>query len=117
MQVRLPGQCLIGLAAMLLISLPTFAQTTFGSIVGNVNDASGAAVAGTDVSLTNLGTNEKRISTTNADGLYQFVNLNPGQYSVEVAKTGFRRVVQSPVTVETQSTTKIDLVLQLGDVS
>ncbi len=76
-----------------------FSQTTFGSMVGNVTDPSGAAVANTPVTLTNLGTNEKRTDSTNADGLYQFVNLPPGQYSVEVTKPGFKRVVRSPITV------------------
>ncbi|MGH9614410.1 MAG: carboxypeptidase-like regulatory domain-containing protein, partial [Bryobacteraceae bacterium] len=93
------------------------AQTTFGSIVGNVTDASGSAVPTTDVTLTNLGTNEKRIAATNSDGLYQFVNLPPGQYSVGVEKAGFKRVLRSPVTVQTQTTIKIDLTLEVGEVT
>ena len=93
------------------------AQTTFGSIVGNVTDASGSAVPNTDVTLTNLGTNEKRTAATNGDGLYQFVNLPPGQYSVGVEKTGFKRVLRSPVTVQTQTTIKIDLALEVGEVT
>jgi hypothetical protein len=74
-------------------------------------------VASTDVTLTNLGTNEKRTSTTNSDGLYQFVNVTPGQYSVSVEKTGFKRIVRSPVRVETESTAKIDLSLQVGELT
>ena len=93
------------------------AQTTFGSVVGNVTDPSGAPLGGSQVILTNLGTNEKRTEATNTDGLYQFVNVNPGQYSVETSKSGFKRTFRSPVTVETQSTAKIDLALQLGDVT
>jgi hypothetical protein len=98
-------------------NIPTYAQSTFGTVVGNVTDPTGAALAGTQVILTNLGTNEKRTETTNSDGLYQFVNVNPGEYSVECSKTGFKRILRSPVTVQTQSTSKIDLALQLGDVS
>jgi len=64
-----------------------------------------------------LGTNEKRTQPTNGDGLYQFVNVTPGQYSVEVQKPGFKRILRSPITVETQSTSKIDIPLQVGDVS
>jgi hypothetical protein len=113
-------QCLSLLAAVFafLVAAPNnFAQTTFGSVVGNVTDPSGAAVGSTEVTLTNLGTSEKRTDTTNADGLYQFVNLPPGQYSVEVQKPGFKRIVRTPVTVETQTTTKIDLALEVGQVS
>ena len=100
-----------------LLSLPAAAQTTFGAVVGNVTDPSGAAIGNSEVTLTNLGTNEKRTATTNDDGLYQFVNIEPGQYSVEVQKPGFKRTVRSPVTVETQTTAKIDVALQVGDVN
>ncbi len=107
-----------GVAALVfLLSFPANAQTTFGSIVGNVTDPSGAGMGGTEVTLTNLGTNEKRSATTSDDGLYQFVNIEPGQYSVEVQKAGFKRVVRTPVTVQTQTTSKIDVALQVGDVS
>jgi hypothetical protein len=110
----------IGLSICILFALSgnlSKAQSTFGSVVGNVTDPSGAVLSGTQVILTNLGTNEKRTETANADGFYQFVNVLPGEYSVECSKPGFKRTLRSPVTVETQSTAKIDLALQLGDVT
>src|SRR5579883_2100294 len=108
---------LAGWVALTCLASFANAQTTFGSVVGNVTDVSGAAVPSTDVVLTNLGTNEKRTETTNADGLYQFVNVAPGEYSVEVAKPGFTRVLRSPVTVQTGTTSKIDLALEVGAVN
>ena len=106
------------LGFLLILSVhPSKAQSTFGTVVGNVTDPTGAALAGTQVTLTNLGTNEKRTEITNGDGFYQFVNVIPGQYTVESSKAGFKRVLRSGVTVETQSTAKIDLALQLGDVT
>jgi hypothetical protein len=115
---RLPCLRLLGVFVCLLFSASlTYAQSTFGAIVGNVTDPSGAAIGNTPVTLTNLGTSEKRTDSTNADGLYQFVNLPPGQYSVDVEKAGFKRVLRSPITVQTQTTTKIDVALEVGDVS
>ena len=115
---RLQCLCLLGALAALISGVPCLnAQTTFGSVVGNVNDPSGAAISGTEVTLTNLGTNEKKSDTTNAEGLYQFVNVSPGQYSVEVAKPGFKRVLRTPVEVQTGTTSKIDLALEVGAVS
>ncbi len=110
--------CLLGTIAALLSVVPHLnAQSTFGSVVGNVTDPSGAAIGNTEVVLTNLGTNEKRTETTNADGLYQFVNVAPANYSVSVEKPGFKRIVRSPVNVQTQTTSKIDLALEVGAVN
>ncbi len=118
MSERLQRLCLLGaLFASIAIAPRLNAQSTFGSVVGNVTDASGAAVAATGVVLTNLGTGEKRTETTNAEGFYQFVNVPPASYSIEVSKTGFKRVLRSPVTVETQTTSKIDVSLEIGDVT
>lgn len=93
------------------------AQTTFGSIIGTVTDPTGAPVADTPITLTNLGTTETRTERTNTDGLYQFVNLAPGDYSVSVEKQGFKHIVRSPVTVQTQTTTRIDMPLQVGELN
>ncbi len=115
---RLQRCCLLGALAALVAVVPCIkAQTTFGTVVGNVVDPSGAAISATDVTLTNLGTNEKRTESTNAEGLYTFVNVPPGQYSVEVAKPGFKRVLRTPVSVETATTSKIDLSLEVGAVN
>ncbi len=115
---RLLRSTLLGAVASILFTAPHLnAQTTFGSVVGNVSDPSGAAISNTEVVLTNLGTNEKRTETTNADGLYQFVNVSPATYSVSIEKPGFKRTVRTPVTVETGTTSKIDLALEVGAVN
>ena len=81
----------------LLLAAACFGQTFYGSIVGSVNDASGSAVPQANVTLTNLGTAERRNSTTDASGNYQFVNIAPGQYKIEVEKPGFRRFARAHV--------------------
>ncbi|HEX4228563.1 MAG TPA: carboxypeptidase-like regulatory domain-containing protein [Bryobacteraceae bacterium] len=110
---------LSALTALLVVAAvaPTDAQTTYGSIVGTVTDPTGAGVAGTPVNLTNLGTNEKRTDATNSEGLYQFVNLAPGQYSVEVAKAGFKRFLRTSIIVQTMTTTQINVALQVGEIT
>jgi hypothetical protein len=89
-------------------------QSTYGSITGLVTDPSGAAVTDARVTLTNLGTAEKRTQPTGTDGLYSFVNLIPGNYRVEAEKPGFKRVTQEPVVVQVQQTSKIDMALPIG---
>ncbi|MBV9032958.1 MAG: carboxypeptidase regulatory-like domain-containing protein [Acidobacteriaceae bacterium] len=117
MITRLNGLCAALIIGLMSLTSISSAQTTFGSVVGTVTDPSGSAVPNAQVTLTNLGTSEKRTETTNSEGLYQFVNVIPGQYSVEIAQAGFNRLVRSPVTVETQTTSRIDLPLQVGNVS
>src|SRR5581483_12242905 len=73
----------------LVAVMPAVAQTTFGSILGNVTDQTGAALAGTTVTLTNTGTSDQRTVQTDANGNYQFVNLVPGTYNLDFEKTGF----------------------------
>ncbi|MFN9299137.1 MAG: TonB-dependent receptor domain-containing protein [Acidobacteriota bacterium] len=93
------------------------AQTFYGSLVGNVTDSTGSAIAQASVSLTNTATGDRRAAQTAADGAYQFVNLPPGQYRVEVEKSGFRRVLRDNITVEVQSAVRIDVALQVGDLT
>ena len=100
-----------------LFGEPLAAQTTYGSIAGTVSDASGAAIADAQVALTNLGTTEKRVAQSGADGLYAFVNLLPGRYGIVAEKTGFKRVTRPEIIVEVGQSVRIDITLQVGDVN
>src|SRR5215472_9639514 len=106
---------------LFFVSLPLFnasvvAQSTYGSIAGALTDTSGAAIADAQVTLTNLGTAEKREQSTSADGLYSFVNLFPGRYKLEAEKTGFKHFTRPEVVVEVNQSVRIDVTLQVGDV-
>jgi hypothetical protein len=115
---RLISPKLLALAgSVLLLAGAMLAQNFYGSIVGSVNDSSGAAVADANVTLINTTTNERRSAVTNTDGGYRFVNLVPGTYRVEVERTGFKRNTRDQVPVEVESAARIDFVLQVGDVS
>lgn len=110
---------ILAVFALLLIAViaPMSAQTVAGSILGTIVDATGAGVPGSNVVLMNLGTNERRATTTSEDGAYQFVNLQPGQYGLTVEKEGFKRFSRQPIAVEVQAAVRIDFALQLGDTS
>ena len=92
-------------------------QSTYGSITGSVTDPTGAAIADAQVTLTNLGTAEKRVQPTGSDGLYSFVNLIPGNYRVDVEKQGFKHFTRQAIAVEVQQTARIDAALVVGQVS
>src|SRR5437016_4029709 len=103
---------------LLLFTLPpAWGQTTFGTVVGTVQDASGAVIPQARVILTSLSTSEKRTVTSDAGGDYQFVNVLPGQYRIEVEKEGFKHFAREPVVVQVQQSTRIDVGMELGQVS
>src|SRR5258705_5960962 len=93
------------------------AQTTFGNIIGTVSDTSGGALEGAQVALTNQETDAKLTQTTGSDGLYQFSNLLPGRYRIDVEKLGFKHTTQPDIVVQVQQTSSINLTMQVGDVS
>jgi outer membrane receptor protein involved in Fe transport len=87
------------LFALILLSMPivTFAQSTNGSISGDVTDDSGAGLPGVTVTATNAATGVSRTAVTNSAGHYQIGLLPPGTYEVSGELSGFqpakRRVV------------------------
>jgi hypothetical protein len=105
----------IGGVFLLSVGLP--GQTFFGSIVGTITDASSASVEGAEVTVTNIGTSERHAATTAGDGTYRFVNLIPGNYRVQVERTGFKSYTRGPIPVEVEAAVRIDVAMQVGDVS
>jgi hypothetical protein len=106
---------LAGLIPFLVVSL--FGQAFHGSIVGTVTDPSNAAVNGAAVTLTNIGTDERHQTLTDVVGGYQFLNLIPGNYRVEVALAGFKRATRDQVEVTVASAVRADISMQVGDVT
>jgi hypothetical protein len=63
-------------------------QSTFGSIVGTVRDASGAAIPEVSLRITNLHDNTVRTIVSGPAGEYRVPELAPGSYEVVAAKAG-----------------------------
>ena len=93
-----------------------WAQGT-AQIHGNVQDASGAVVAGAEVRATQTETNTVRIVTSGSDGGYVLTNLPIGPYQVEVSKPGFNKYVQSGIVLQVGSDPLVDLALKVGEVT
>ncbi|MBV9746730.1 MAG: carboxypeptidase regulatory-like domain-containing protein, partial [Acidobacteriia bacterium] len=89
----------------------------YGSVLGTATDATRSAIPGASVVLTNVGTGDRRSAVTDATGNYQFVNLIPGTYRLQVEMTGFKRYTREPIRVEVESSVRIDPTMELGDVN
>src|ERR1700736_5012716 len=73
-----------------LLPEATFSQgETTSAIVGQVSDASGAAVPSATVTVTNKETGLRRSASTDDSGRFNFPQLKPGRYSIKVAAEGF----------------------------
>ncbi len=104
----------IFLTLLFVGALPSLAQT--GSISGTVSDASGAVVAGTQVTATNNETGIARTAQSSTAGTYTLPSLPVGQYSVTFNKAGFRVVKFDNVSVTVAQTVPLNAEFQVGNV-
>jgi outer membrane receptor protein involved in Fe transport len=93
------------------------AQVRYGSIVVEARDASGGAVPGADVTITQTGTNLTRNGITNNMGLVTFATIPPGTYSVRVSLSGFKEYVATDLAVAEDAVMRVSSLLQVGQVT
>ncbi len=99
----------VSLLILTLLGLAPLAmgQTSTTSVRGTVTDPNGAVVPGAAVTLTSPATGVTRNGVTNAQGVYQFLQLPPGTYNITASARGFadaqaqnvRLLVNSPGTI------------------
>src|SRR5689334_19644752 len=96
----------IAVAVLLTIALalPGAAQTLYGSLTGNVTDASGAAVPNAKIDALNVGTGILKSAQTDERGAFLFNDLQPGAYRLTIAAKSFATHVTEGVNI-TQNTT------------
>src|SRR5579864_1263457 len=87
-----------------------------GRLEGNVVDATGAFVPGAAVTARNVRTGIATTASSDANGHFVFLSLEPGSYSIEVSKQGFDNVVLNDVTVNVGTTTTLQPKLAVGNV-
>ena len=85
-----------------------------GSIQGVVRDRSQGAIAGAQLTITNVETNLKYQATTGADGSYRILALPAGNYKLTVTATGFRNFAENDIVVKVNDQLQIDVTLEVG---
>lgn len=96
----------------------TYAQGAgVGSITGIVSDNTGAVVPGVQVQVTNVATNVTTAVVTNDAGNYVISNLIPGEYQLAAENQNFKRFVREGLRVEVGNTERVDVTLEVGNVS
>ncbi len=110
------GIAVAGLIVM-AASLDLSAQTTLGTILGTATDSTGAAIPEVVVTVRNVGTGIEHRTVTRENGLYEVTHLIPGRYTVSAERPGFKAVQVTNLLLETSSTVRADLRLEVGDVT
>src|SRR6266481_8414924 len=106
------------LAAMLLgLSSPVMGQAVNATLLGTITDSSGAAVSNAKVTITETNTGITHTSQTNDSGNYVFPDLPPGKYTVIAEQSGFKRESRAGIDLVVNSTERVDLILQPGNIS
>ncbi|HBB97847.1 MAG TPA: hypothetical protein DC054_20895 [Blastocatellia bacterium] len=105
------------ISVLVLAAFTVAAQETTGSLKGTVVDPNGAVVAGANVTLTNTGTGSSQTKQTSGDGNFEFAKLAPGDYTVTVEASGFKRSLSKGVSVKLGIVNPLDVKLETGNVS
>ena len=93
------------------------AQAVSGTLLGTVTDSTGATVSDAQVTATLISTGSTHATTTNASGNYTFPNLQPGIYTVAINANGFKKAEQQNINVLSNTSPRVDMTLQPGNVS
>jgi hypothetical protein len=93
------------------------AQTVSGDLVGAIQDPRGDGVRDAVIEATHTGTGVRTIVHSDPGGAYRFTNLSSGDYSLNVAATGFTSVTVHDVSVAVSRVTTENVTLQVGKIA
>lgn len=105
-----------GIAVFALLAALATAQST-SQLNGSVSDPFGAKVADAKITLIDAATGLQRTTTSNAAGLYQFLDIPPGDYRLKAAFSGFSPFTAAKVTLIVKTPSTINIKFQIAGVA
>jgi hypothetical protein len=106
------------LAILFIASTPgAYAQTATGEIHGNVTDVSDAAMPGVSITLTSPALLVDQSATTDASGIYHFIQLPPGTYKMTLTREGFQQFVRDNIEITPGFSAAVNVQMVVGAVS
>ncbi len=94
-----------------------WAQINTGTILGTVQDATGAVLPGAEVVVTHVDTTRSRTIISDDEGRYQAPNLNLGFYEIVASLPGFQTAVRTGVEITVDRRAVVDFTLNVGEIS
>src|SRR5208282_1437136 len=107
----------VGLVMGLAWTTPANADNLYAKIRGTVVDPSGAVVTGARITAVNVATGLSYNVSSDKDGLFEFLQLPIGDYSVKVEKSGFKSFTEGRVHLDLDQVFNLKAEMQLGAVS
>ncbi len=99
-----------------LVGLSVYGQTiTTGDLTGTITDATSAVVPSATVTLKSTDTGEVRTVQTNNNGVYHFIFVKPGNYTISATSAGLTSDT-TKVVVEVGQAVTLDLVAKVQSV-
>ena len=93
------------------------AQVLYGSVVGTIQDSSGAVVPSAQVSVRNTGTGQIQETESGVTGSFTLSNVLAGTYEFSVSAEGFRGYTQEGLDVSVNAVRRVDVTLEIGQVT
>jgi hypothetical protein len=87
------------------------------AISGKVEDASGAGIDGTTITVKSLDTGAVRTSTTDQAGNFSVLALPLGEQEVKAEKRGFKSALRTGVNLQVSQDAVVNLRLEVGDLA
>ncbi|HWD00311.1 MAG TPA: carboxypeptidase-like regulatory domain-containing protein [Candidatus Sulfopaludibacter sp.] len=104
--------------ALTICAATIFGQTVSSALQGTVLDPASAVVPNAPVTLTATDTGASRAALTDSGGLFRFLDLAPGTYSISVRATGFKTFTQNNIIVVANETRELGkMALTIGNTS
>lgn len=108
---------LLAFVVFFLASVGAMAQAGRGSISGLITDPTGAIIPGAKIVATSQATGVSINSASSAGGLYSFVSLTPGSYTLTASAEGFETMVRQNVIVTVDQVTALNFSLTIGSIN
>jgi hypothetical protein len=104
-------------ALMFSWAVPASAQTLYGSVIGQIEDPSGAAIVQSTITLTNKATGQVYEGKADETGRFLVPNVMPGDYDLKVSSAGFKTQTRTDIHVSAAALTRADFKMDVGAIT
>lgn len=99
---------------LLLVTQVAQGQVLYGTLVGRIEDQSGAVLPGARITVINRATGQQREAIADDSGAYAFRDLQVGIYDIQISQSGFKSYAKSGINVALNTVVREDVQMAVG---